>query len=153
MRRVLYVLVAAALVVSVASAYAQKGRDLSKLRPCEIVTGKDVASIAKGKLMSDPLGGSSACSYLIELSNGQVESYGLSFQPAAAVEATLKVQSPAERGERVSGLWDEAYASKRFMASGLSLVALHRGDMALEVTGERKDVLIAVAKLAISRLK
>jgi hypothetical protein len=98
MLRVLSTLVVAAVfVVPVSSAYAQKGRDLSKLRPCEIVTGKDVAAIAKGKLMSDPLGGSSACSYLIELSNGQVESYGLSFQPAA-VEALFKAQSPAERG-------------------------------------------------------
>jgi hypothetical protein len=145
--------VAAALVLSVASAYAQKGRDLNKLRPCAVVTGKDVAAIAKGKLMSDPLGGASACSYLIERANGEVESYGLSFQPAAAVEATLKAQPPAEKGERVSGLWDEAYLSKRFMASGFSLVALRRGDMALEVTGERKDVLIAAAKLAIARLK
>jgi hypothetical protein len=153
MRRTLLVLVAAAFVVSVSPGYAQKGRDLGKLRPCEIVTGKDVAAIAKGKLMSDPLGGSSACSYLIELSNGQVESYGLSFQAAAGVEALLKAQSPAEKGERVPGLWDEAYASKRFMASGFSLVVLRRGDMALEVTGERKDVLMAVAKLAIGRLK
>jgi hypothetical protein len=32
-------------------------------------------------------------------------------------------------------------------------VVLRRGDMALEVTGERKDVLIGVAKLAIGRLK
>jgi hypothetical protein len=52
---------AAALVVSVSSAHAQKGRDLSALRPCEIVTGKDGAAIAKGKPMLDPLGGPSAC--------------------------------------------------------------------------------------------
>ena len=154
MHRILSAFITAALLLlPVSLGYAEKGRDLSKLRPCKIVTGKDVVSIAKGKLMSDPLGGSSACSYLIELSNGEVESYGLSFQPADAIEAMLKVQSPAEKGNRVSGLWDDAYVSKRFMASGFSLVVLRRGDMALEVTGERKDVLIAVAKLAISRLK
>ncbi len=39
------------------------------------------------------------------------------------------------------------------MAAGFSLAAVRRGDMALEVTGERKDVLVAIAKLAISRLK
>jgi hypothetical protein len=39
------------------------------------------------------------------------------------------------------------------MASGFSLVVLRRGDMALEVTGEREDALIAVAKFSIGRLK
>lgn len=153
MRRTSLVFFILALAVSISTAYAQKGRDLSRLRPCEVVTGKDVAAIAKGKLMSDPLAGSSACAYLIELANGQVESYRLFLHSAATIEATLKAKSPAEKGERVPGLWDEAYVSKQPMASGLSLVVLRRGDMALEVTGERKDVLIGVAKLAIGRLK
>jgi hypothetical protein len=152
MHRILFGL-AAVLVSSAVLVDAAHARDLSKLRPCDVVAGKDVAALAKGKLMSNPQGGASACTYLIELPNGEVESYGLSFQPAAAVEALFKAQSPAEKGERVPGLWDEAYASKRFMASGFSLVVLRRGDMALEVTGERKDVLVAVAKLAMARLK
>jgi hypothetical protein len=35
----------------------------------------------------------------------------------------------------------------------LSLIALHRGDMAIEIQGPAKDVLIALARLAVSRLK
>lgn len=153
MRRTSLILLTLALAVCVSTADAQKGRDLSKLRPCEVVTGKEVAAIAKGKLMSEPLAGSSACAYLIELANGQVESYRLFLHGAATIEALLQAKSPAEKGERVPGLWDEAYVSKQPMASGLSLAALRRGDMAVEVTGERKEVLIGVAKLAIGRLK
>jgi hypothetical protein len=39
------------------------------------------------------------------------------------------------------------------MASGLSLAAVKRNDLAIEVTGERKDVLLAIAKSAIARLR
>jgi hypothetical protein len=144
-----FLLMASILLLSGAPAEA---RDLSGLKACEIVSGKDVAAIAKGKLMSPPLGGAQACAYLVELSNGTVESYRLSIQAPAGIEAMWKSQTPAERGEAVPGLWDEAYVAKQFMASGFSLQAVKRGDLAIEVTGERRDVLTAIAKLAISRL-
>ena len=35
----------------------------------------------------------------------------------------------------------------------LSLVAFHRGDMAIEIQGPNKDVIIALATVAVSRLK
>ena len=129
-----------------------EARDPSTLKACEVVTGKDVAGIAKGKLMSPPLGGAQACAYLVEMSDGTVESYRVSIQAPAGIEAMWKSQTAAERGEAVAGLWDQAYVAKQFMASGLSLAAVKRNDLALEVTGERKDVLLAIAKLAISRL-
>jgi hypothetical protein len=119
----------------------------------EVVTGKDVAGIAKGKLTSPPLGGAQACAYLMELADGTVESYRFSIQAPADIEAVWKSQTAAERGEAVVGLWDQAYVAKQFMASGLSLAAVKRNDLAIEVTGERKDVLLAIAKVAISRLR
>ena len=127
-------------------------RDPSTLKACEVVTGKEVAGIAKGKLMSPPLGGAQACAYLVEMPDGTVESYRFSIQAPAGIEAMWKSQTAAERGEAVAGLWDEAHVAKQFMASGLSLAAVKRNDLAIEVTGERKDVLLAIAKLAISRL-
>jgi hypothetical protein len=35
----------------------------------------------------------------------------------------------------------------------MSLVALKKGDMAIEIQGPSKDVLVALAKLAVSRLQ
>ena len=130
-----------------------EARDLSPLKACEVVTGKDVAGMAKGKLMSPPLGEAQACAYLVEMADGTVESYRFSIQAPIGIEAMWKSQTAAERGETVAGLWDEAHVAKQFMASGLSLTAVRRSDLAIEVTGERKDVLLAIAKLAVSRLR
>ena len=67
-------------------------------------------------------------------------------------EAVLETQSGAERGESVTGLWDEAYVQPRAPDSGYSLVALQRGKLALEVWGDRKEPLVELAKLAVSRV-
>ena len=129
-----------------------EARDLSPLKACEVVTGKDVAGMAKGKLMSPPLGEAQACAYLVEMADGTVESYRFSIQAPIGIEAMWKSQTAAERGETVAGLWDEAHVAKQFMTSGLSLTAVKRSDLAIEVTGERKEVLLAIGKLAVSRL-
>jgi hypothetical protein len=139
--------------VGLFSTFVAEARDPSALKACEVVTGKDVAGIAKGKLASPPLGGAQACAYLVELADGTVESYRFSIQSPAGIEAMWKSQTAPERGEAVAGLWDEAYVAKQFMASGLSLAVVKRNDLAIEVTGERKDVLLAIARLAISRLR
>ncbi|MDH4249851.1 MAG: hypothetical protein OEV27_01575 [Nitrospira sp.] len=135
------------------STLTAEARDLSSLKACEVVMGKDVAGIAKGKLMSPSLGEAQACAYLVEMPDGTVESYRFSIQAPAGIEAMWNSQTAAERGEAVAGLWDQAYVAKQFMASGLSLAAVKRNDLAIEVTGERKDVLLAIATLAISRLR
>jgi hypothetical protein len=135
------------------STFMAEARDLSSLKACEVVTGKEVAGIAKGKLISPPLGGAQACAYLVEMPDGTVESYRFSIQAPAGIEAMWKSQTVAERGEAVAGLWDQAYVAKQFMASGLSLAAVKRNNLAIEVTGERKDVLLAIATLAVSRLR
>ena len=63
---------------------------------------------------------------------------------------------PAKKGSPVPGLWDEAYVGPLEGGGSppqLQLTALHRGDMSIEIQGPRKDVLIALAKIAIGRLK
>lgn len=140
------------LAAGLSAAASAEASDPSVFKACEVVTGKDVAGMAKGKLSSPPLGGAQACAYLVELADGTVESYRFSIQTPAGIEAMWKSQTAAERGEAVPGLWDEAHVAKQFMASGLSLTVVKRNDLAIEVTGERKDVLVTMAKLAISRL-
>jgi len=124
--------------------------DIASLRACEIVTPQEAATIIGGKLLNEPPAGFSNCAYVVEVA-GATESYRISFSAPAMYEALLETQSDAERGESVAGLWDEAYLQPRALGSGYSLVALQRGKLALEVSGDRKEPLIELARLAVSR--
>ncbi len=152
-RSCIFLLVLVLFCAGPLSASTAEARDPSTFKACEVVTGKDMAGLAKGKLASPPLGEAQACAYLVEMADGTVESYRFFIQASGGIEVMWKSQTAAERGEAVVGLWDQAYVAKQFMASGLSLTAVKRNDLALEVTGERKEVLLALAKLAISRLR
>jgi hypothetical protein len=153
MKRLAITIVSVAAAAMAGVCAAQKGADPAKIRACDVVTGAEVASAAKGKLVSPPLGSGPSCRYTVEVAGGAVEAYQTMFQPAAGAQAVVAAQSPAERGEKIAGLWDEAYAGKRPMADGFSVLAIRRGDIAIEVTGERRDVALAIAKLAASRVR
>lgn len=59
----------------------------------------------------------------------------------------------AERGEKIDGLWDEAWLGKRdLMAEGYSLTVVRHGDLAFEVGGDRREVVLAIARMAAERL-
>ena len=132
---------------------AQKGRDLSKLDACKILTAADVATATKGKVMASAGGGAGGthCMHVVDAKSAS-GSYQLFLQAPAAAEALWSMQSPAERGTPVPGLWSEAYVGP---GSGgqFVLTALHRGDMAIEIHGPSKNAVIALGKLAVSRLK
>ena len=147
-------LLAAAILstLAIGPLQAQK-RDLKKLDACKVLPGADVEAAAKGKLIFNKLGGEVHCGYPLELADKTVEQYDFYL-----VEANITVENwkafPDQKGTPVSGLWDEAYVGPAAGSpSQLSLTALHRGDMSIEIHGPRKDVLIALAKLAISRIK
>ena len=125
--------------------------DIASLKACEIVTPQEAATIIGGKLLNEPPAGFSNCAYVVEV-DGTTESYRISFSAPAMHEAMLETQSIAERGESIAGLWGEAYLQSRAPESGYSLVALQRGRLALEVWGDRKEPLIELAKLAVSRV-
>ena len=125
--------------------------DIASLKACEIVTPQEAATIIGGKLLNEPPAGFSNCAYVVEV-DGTTESYRISFSAPAMHEAMLETQSIAERGESVTGLWDEAYVRPRATDSGYSLVALQRGRLALEVWGDRQEPLIELARLAVSRV-
>lgn len=125
--------------------------DIASLKACEIVTPQEAVTIIGGKLLNEPPAGFSNCAYVVEV-GGTTESYRISFSDPAMYEALLATQSSAERGESVAGLWDEAYVQSRAPDNGYSLVALQRGKIALEVGGDRKEPLVELVRLAVSRV-
>ena len=132
---------------------AQKPRDLKKLDACKLLTTADVEAAAKGKQFTPQVGGEVHCGYALQLPDKKVEQYDFYLsEPNITVE--LWKAFPTKKGTAVPGLWDEAYVGpSEGTPSQLSLVALHRGDMSIELQGPRKDVLIVLAKVAIARLK
>lgn len=132
---------------------SQTERDLSKLDACKILTAADVAAATKGKVMTSAGGGVGGvhCMHVVDAQSAS-GSYQLFLQPPATAEALWKIESAAERGTPVPGLWSEAYV-KAGVANQFVLIALHRGDMAIEIHGPSKNAVIALGKLAVSRLK
>lgn len=139
-------------IVSI-SIVAQKGRDLSKLDACKIVTPADVSTATNRKVIRS-VGGQVHCSFVVDAPQSGADTYDLYLNEAAVTEALLAVKSGQERGTPVPGLWSEAYVGPAVGSpKQLSLVALRKGDMAIEIQGPNKEALIAIAKIAISRLK
>jgi hypothetical protein len=131
----------------------QKGRDLSKLDACKIVTPADVAAATNRKVIKS-VGGQVHCSYVVDAPQSGADTYDLYLNEAAVTEALLAVTPGKERGTPVPGLWSEAYVGPAIGSpKQLSLVALRKGDMAIEVQGPNKDALIAIAKIVVLRLK
>lgn len=127
-------------------------RDLSSIDLCQLILPAEVATAAGGTLATEPSWKGHSCMYVIETPEG-TESYLASVQAPDAARAVLDYQSDAERGERIDGLWDEAWLSKRdLVAEGYTLTVVRNGDLALEVAGDRRDVVLALARLATERL-
>lgn len=142
-----------AAVAAGPAASASQTRDLTSLKACEIVTGDEVAKIVGGKLATPPAASGRGCMYVIELPGGAGEGYTLRFEEASVMEQLLKMQTAGEKGENIGGPWDEAWLGKKPLGEGLRLWAVRRGDVAVDVGGERKEPILEIAKLAASRLR
>lgn len=142
----------AATTAAAGQAAAPPRRDVSRLKACEIVSPKEAATIVGGTLLNQPPAGFANCTYVVEVTQG-TESYRLNFADPQLYTAMLNTQSEAEKGEQLSGLWDEAYVQPRALGSGFTVIAVRRGDLAMEVSGDRKEPAVAIAKLAISRIR
>ncbi len=81
------------------------------------------------------------------------ESYRLAFTTPEPYVAMLATQDEKDKGERIPDLLDEAYVQPQAVGEGVSVVAIARGDLALEVSGNRKEPALAIAKLAASRIR
>jgi hypothetical protein len=124
---------------------------IERLKACEIVTPQEASEIIGGELLNEPPTGLPNCAYVLDV-KGTTESYRLSFSTPDIYVAMLESQNEEERGEPVAGLWDEAYVQPRAIGSGYSLVVIQRGKLALEVSGDRKEPLVPLAKLAVLRV-
>lgn len=128
-------------------------RDLAQLQACAIVPAEEIAGLVGGKVLAPPSGTGPGCLYAIEDSGGETGLYKLIFQEAAVIEAMVKASSPAELGEQVVGPWDEAWLGPQAMAEGFRILALVRGDLAVEVGGPRREVLAEIAARAVNRTR
>ena len=139
------------VLVCVADA-AQKGRDLSRLNACTILPAADVAAALKRKIAKSA-GGGAHCTYVPADPQSPGDAYDFYLTEVSIVEVMLQVKKSPEKGTPVPGLWSEAYVGPAIGTPNLwSLVALKKGDMAIEIKGMSKDGLIALARLAVSRL-
>ena len=135
---------------------ATEERDLSALRPLDIVPADKVASIAGGVVLAEPVAvGDQSVEYSIKLPDAATEKYSLTFESASFAHdyQLLLWKEQKKEIEQVSGLWDEAYFASSSVRPGGTLMVIRQGDMGMEVGGDRKDVLIAIAKEAILKLK
>lgn len=132
-------------------AQSKPGRDPASLKACEIVTGEQVAKAAGGRLAAPTGSSSSVCGYVLDVGE-KTESYQLSFQPVEMVQTFFNLSSEADKGEKVNGPWDEAYIHPAVFGGGFSLSAVRRGDIALEVKGDRKPVVLEIGRLAGTNL-
>ena len=139
-----------------AAVSAQKPRDLTKLDPCKVLTSADVAAATKGKVSTSVGGGAgaTACMWVVDAPTG-AGTYQLFLQKPDVIEALWQVEKGAEKGTPVSGLWNEAYMTPPGGMNGdqYHLIALNKGDMAIEVHGVNKDAVVSLGKTAASRLK
>jgi len=132
---------------------AQKGRDLSKLDACKVLTPADVSAATKRKLIKS-VGGEVHCGYLVDAPQSGADTYDFYLNEASVTAALLDLKKGAEKGTPVPGVLGEAYVGpSEGSPKQLSLVALRKGDVAFEIQGPNKDALIALARLAASRLK
>jgi hypothetical protein len=122
------------------------------IKACEIVTGEEVAELAGAKLLTKPNLTSFFCFYVVEQESGAAENYNLTFDSASSTELLLNHMSAEEKGEKIEGILDEAYIGKKLLGGQIALRALRRGKLGMIVTGDRKDVILKIGRLAITRL-
>jgi len=136
-----------------------KRHDLSTLKPIDFVSAEEVAAAVGGK--AETQGGQTSgpreAVYLIDFPSGATVRYYLRFESAEWDRDFLQSQQKKNALEKVPGLWDEAYFFPK-----TTLYVIRRADMELKIWGlggtvyqnrGDKEALIAIAKLAISKLK
>jgi hypothetical protein len=121
------------------------------LQACNLATVEEVAALAGGIPLTQPPMRGSACMYVIDHPERGAESYLLSLQPAGLIKPVLDLKTGEEKGEAITGLGDEAWLRPRESSAGYTLLVL-RGEQGLEVSGDRREPLSGIARLALSRI-
>jgi hypothetical protein len=123
-------------------------------RECKVLTPADLSAATKGKVSSTVGGGvgAAACMWVIDAPSG-AGTYQLFLEEAKIIEAVVSVKNAGDKETKVPGLWTEAYLKPPGPSGdAYILTVLKRGEMAIEVHGVNKDAVIALAKVATSRL-
>jgi len=122
------------------------------IKACEIVTGEEVAELAGGKMLVKPGSTSFFCNYVVEVEGGAAESCQLTFDSASSTELILEHSSGEEKGKKVDGILDEAYLGISPLSEQAQLTALQKGKLGMNVSGDREEVVLEIARLAATRL-
>ncbi len=149
-----HVLVVALLAPVISSGLgAQKARDLSKLDACKILSPADVTAATKRKVIKS-VGGQLHCSYIVEAPQSGADTYDFYLNEASVTEMLLGLKKGSEKSTPVPGLWSEAYVGPAVGSPNvLSLIALRKNDVAIEIQGPNKEALIALGQIAVAQLK
>jgi len=139
-------------VWALAAGPARAERDLATVKACEMVKPDEVATLAGGKLLAERPAGYSFCNYVVEREGGGTESYTLRFVGPDLEEPLLEHLLADQEGEKVAGMLDAAHLGPAPFGDGFQLLAIRHGDVAMEVNGERKAVVLEIAKRAAARL-
>lgn len=137
------------------SSSAHKKLDLSIIRPIDIVPAEKVASIVGGKVVYGQETGLAEAKYDIKLPNGKSEYYILKFESATGDRHFLLSKEKKKEIEKIYGLWDKAYFLPNATPDGPAYIYVIRGDLEMKIQGygNAKDVLVAIAKAAVAKLK
>jgi hypothetical protein len=131
------------------------GRDFTKIDVCSLISDQEVAKLDNGTVQSpaqnSDLGTTRGCSYGITTADGGYDSVTVYVEPVDLLEASLELSS--DKGTPVDGLGDQAFLQKDTEADQFRLLAERQGDFGIEVIGENKDALVAIAKLLFTRIQ
>jgi len=135
------------------AAASAPARDIAALKACALVTPAEVAAIVGGKLLNEPPPGFPNCAYVIEVGD-ETESYHVAYLEPAPLQAMVDYEAANGSVERLDGLWDEAVVLPRDAATGggFSAIVIRKGDIAVEAWGDRKEPVVAIARLAVARV-
>ena len=128
------------------------GFEVPDINACKVVTGEEVATLAGGKMLVKPGSNSFSCNYVIEKEDGSAESYQLTFEVPAQLRAILDHADSQEKGKKIEGILDEAYLGRDAMDTQYEVRALRDDKIGMSVTGDREEIVLKIAKFAVTRL-
>ena len=126
-------------------------RDVSGVDGCKLITSPEIVALAgAAKLAAPPTSFPAGCLYVVEMPGGAGESYQFAYQAASLERMLIEHTEPDEHMEKVSGPWDSAMMGPQPLGKGIRLIAV-TGGVGIEVSGDRPEPIMALAKLAAER--
>lgn len=126
-------------------------RDLSAVDGCATVTGQEVVEIAgAAKLASPPAPIPAGCMYVVELNGGAGEGYQFRYDGTGMQKLLIEHLEPAENMRKIEGPWEDARIGPQPLGAGTRMIVVLDA-LGIELSGDRPEPLIEIAKLAAAR--